>query len=321
LGLLAAGALVMSTGVAGAAPQPTVAQVQQRLKQLTNQAQKLEQEYAQAQQALSAANQQLAVINTSVARDQTRFNSLRAKIAQIATAAYENGTLSAPETLLTSSDPEQVLSQASILLELSTSNSSQIKAYLTAAHQLASAQQSAQRVRNGKLALKNKLASEKARNNKLTAQQTALLQQLSPAQQMAVAPGAGGTIHATNPVPVSGQAGKAVQFAYDVLGCPYVFGGTGPCHNGYDCSGLTQAAWAAAGVAIPRTSFEQWDALPHVSLSSLQPGDILVFNGEGHVAIYVGNNMLIDAPHSGLDVERVSFSGWFRSTLDGVVRP
>ena len=77
LGLLAAGALVMSTGVAGAAPQPTVSQVQQRLKQLTTQAQKLEQEYAQAQQALSAANQQLAVINTSVARDQSRFNSLR----------------------------------------------------------------------------------------------------------------------------------------------------------------------------------------------------------------------------------------------------
>jgi len=321
LGLLAAGALVMTTGVAGAAPQPTITEVQQRLAQLTSQAQRLEQQYAAAQQQLSTANQQLSAINTEVARDQSRFASLQAKMAQIATAAYENGDLSSPETLLVTGNPQQILNQSSMLLELESSNSNQVKAFLGAARQLENAQQSAQRVRNGKLALKNKLAAEKAQNNKLTAQQTALLQQLTPAQQMAVSPGTGGTTHATDPVPVSGQAGKAVQFAYNVLGCPYVFGGTGPCGSGYDCSGLTMSAWAAAGVSIPRTSEEQWAGLPHVSLSDLQPGDILVFNGAGHVGLYVGGNMLIDAPHSGLDVEKVAFSGWYRSTLDGAVRP
>jgi len=321
LGLLAAGALVMTTGVAGAAPQPTITEVQQRLAQLTSQAQRLEQQYAAAQQQLSAANQQLSAINTEVARDQSRFSSLQAKMAQIATAAYENGDLSSPEALLVTGNPQDILNQSSMLLELESSNSNQVKAFLGAARQLENAQQSAQRVRNGKLALKNKLAAEKAQNNKLTAQQTALLQQLTPAQQMAVSPGTGGTTHATDPVPVSGQAGKAVQFAYNVLGCPYVFGGTGPCGSGYDCSGLTMSAWAAAGVSIPRTSEEQWAGLPHVSLSDLQPGDILVFNGTGHVGLYVGGNMLIDAPHSGLDVEKVAFSGWYRSTLDGAVRP
>jgi cell wall-associated NlpC family hydrolase len=100
-----------------------------------------------------------------------------------------------------------------------------------------------------------------------------------------------------------------------------VFGGTGPCGAGFDCSGLTQAAWAAAGVSIPRTSEEQWAGLPHVSTSDLQPGDILVFNGAGHVGLYVGKGMLIDAPHSGLDVEEVALSGWYASTLDGAVRP
>jgi cell wall-associated NlpC family hydrolase len=321
LGLLAAGALVMSTGVAGAAPQPTVTQVQQKLAQLTNQAQRLEQQYAQAQQSLSAASEQLAAVNTEVARDQGKFNSLRAEMAQIATAAYENGTLSAPEALLTSSNPQQILDQASILLELSSSNDNQIQAYLGAARQLAGAQQSAQRVRDGKLAVKNQLAAEKAQNAKLTAQQQSLLAQLTPAQQMGVTPGAGGTTVAQDPVPTSSQAGKAVQFAYDQLGCPYVFGGTGPCGAGFDCSGLTQAAWASAGVSIPRTSEEQWDGLPHVSTSSLEPGDILVFNGAGHVGIYVGNNMLIDAPHTGLDVEKVALSGWYLQTLDGAVRP
>ena len=144
--------------MAGAAPQPTVTQVQQKLTQLTNQAQRLEQQYAQAQQQLSAANQQLAAINTEVARDQGQFNSLQGKMAQIATAAYENGDFSSPEALLISGNAQEILDQSSILLELSSSDNSQIKAFLAAARQLENAQQSAQRVRDGKLALKNKLA-------------------------------------------------------------------------------------------------------------------------------------------------------------------
>ena len=95
-GLLAIGALVMSSGVAGAAPQPTVAEVQQKLAQLTSQAQKLDQQYDQAQQELSAANQQLAAVDTEVARDQSQFDSMQAKVAEIALAAYENGALSSP---------------------------------------------------------------------------------------------------------------------------------------------------------------------------------------------------------------------------------
>ena len=310
----------MTTGVAGAAPQPTVSQVQQRLQQLTDQAQRLEQQYAAAQQQLSAANQQLSAMNTEVARDQSRFSSLRAKMAEIAAAAYENGDFSSPEVLLTG-NAQKILDESPILLELAASNGNQVKAYLAAARQLENAQQSAQRVRNGKLALKNKLASEKAENAKLTAQQQSLLAQLTPAQQAAVSPGAGGTTVATDPVPVSGQAGKAVQFAYAALGCPYVFGGTGPCGSGFDCSGLTMSAWAAAGVSIQRTSEEQWASLPHVSTSALEPGDILVFNGAGHVGIYVGGGMLIDAPHTGLDVEKVALSGWYLQTLNGAVRP
>jgi len=310
----------MTTGVAGAAPQPTVTQVQQRLQQLTDQAQRLEQEYAAAQQQLSAANQQLSAINTEVARDQSRFYSLQKKVAEIATADYENGDFSSPEAMLTG-DAQKILDESAILDELAASNGNQVKAYLAAARQLENAQQSAQRVRNGKLALKDKLAAEKAENAKLTAQQQSLLAQLTPAQQAAVSPGAGGTTVATDPVPVSGQAGKAVQFAYAELGCPYVFGGTGPCGSGFDCSGLTMSAWAAAGVSIPRTSEEQWASLPHVSTSDLQPGDILVFNGAGHVGIYVGGGMLIDAPHTGLDVEKVALSGWYQQTLNGAVRP
>ncbi|HZU79088.1 MAG TPA: C40 family peptidase, partial [Acidimicrobiales bacterium] len=76
---------------------------------------------------------------------------------------------------------------------------------------------------------------------------------------------------------------------------------------GFDCSGLTQWAWRQAGVSIPRTAAAQYDALPHVSLSSLQPGD-LVFWNDGtssvqHVGMYVGNGDVIHAPQTGQDVQ------------------
>ena len=83
--------------------------------------------------------------------------------------------------------------------------------------------------------------------------------------------------------PTTTQADKAVAFAYDQLGCPYVYGGTGPCNLGYDCSGLVQAAWAAAGVAIPRDTYEQWAALPKVPLSDIEPGDLPVVISSGTV--------------------------------------
>ena len=112
-----------------------------------------------------------------------------------------------------------------------------------------------------------------------------------------------------------------MAFAYNQLGCPYVFGGTGPCGSGFDCSGLTMSAWASAGVSIPRTSYGQ-ATLPAVSTSALQPGDILEFSGDSHVGIYVGGGMLIDAPQPGMPVEKVSLSSsWYAANLNSAVRP
>jgi cell wall-associated NlpC family hydrolase len=103
----------------------------------------------------------------------------------------------------------------------------------------------------------------------------------------------------------SGSAARAVlAFAVRQIGVPYLWGGTG--EGGFDCSGLTQAAYEAAGEAIPRTSEQQWLALPQVPTSQLRPGDLVFFNpGEfapglpGHVGIYIGNDQMIDAPHRG----------------------
>jgi peptidoglycan DL-endopeptidase CwlO len=329
LGLLAVGGLVFGVGgAASAAPQPTIAQVQARLSQLNTKAQQLDQQYDQAQQALNSANDQLTAINTEIARDQVHYKAMRAKVAEIAAVAYENGGLDSPTSLLTSDNPQKILNQASMLQELSSSNSAEMAAFISAARQLANAQKSAARTKQGKLALTDQLQGEKNQNNQLIAQQQALLNQLTPQQAAAVGLGGGsgsggGVTIGQAPVATSAQAQAAIDYAYAQvqMRCPYVFGGTGPCPDGFDCSGLMMASWAAAGVSIERTSYEQMSSLPSVPLSELQPGDILGFAGNSHVGMYVGHNELIDAPQSGEDVEEVPLSGWYAENLDGAVQP
>jgi len=315
--------IISTAGSVGAAPQPTVSQVQARLSRLNTKAEKLDQRYNQVQQELTSASRRLKLVNSEAARYLKRFRSMRAEIARIAAQAYENGNMTSVAAMLTSGDAQQILDQSSILLELSSSNSAEMSQFIAAARQLEGAQQAAKRAKTAIVALRNNLASQKKSLDKLIGQQRTLLAQLTPAQQQTTGPGGssggggGGTTRYRGPTGT--QAEKAVAFAYAQLGKPYVFGASGP--NSYDCSGLTMASWASAGISIPRTSFEQWGSLPHVPISQIQPGDILVFNGEGHVGLYVGGGMLIDAPHTGLNVEKIALSGWYQSSLIGAVRP
>jgi len=323
-GLLAGGLIITVGPTAGAAPKPTLSEVQAKLQKLTNQEQVLDQRYDQMKQELSQANQRLKLVNQESARYKAKFEAMRKQVARIAAQAYEDGQLTSAAALLTSDDPQSVLDQGSILMELSSANSAQMTEFIRAAQQLESAQQAAKNAKAAIITLQARLNGQRTVLLNTIDQQKKLLAQLTPVQQAPVGPGGGngGGGGAPPPVykgPTNTQAEKVVAFVYAQLGKPYVFGASGP--NAYDCSGLTSAAWASVGISIPRTSEEQWAGLPHVPTSDMQPGDILVFNGAGHVGIYVGGGMMIDAPHTGLDVEKVALSGWYASTLDGVVRP
>jgi cell wall-associated NlpC family hydrolase len=120
----------------------------------------------------------------------------------------------------------------------------------------------------------------------------------------------------------------AVAAAESQLGVPYQWGGETP-GQGFDCSGLTQWAWGRAGVSIPRTTQVQWAVLPHVSLSALQPGDLLFYyNLDGdssvdHVVMFVGSGVygpdtIIQAPFTG---STVSYSPVYYGGLIGAARP
>jgi peptidoglycan DL-endopeptidase CwlO len=318
--VFAAGLLLGVTSSAGAAPAPTVSQIQARIKALQLKENELGQQYDQVKQELQTTDQQLALVDKEIAVDNEKFAGLRQEINLIALRDYETGNLNTSIALFTSGNPQRILDQSSILEQLSDTNDIQLAAFLAVTRQLTSTRSLALRTKVGTLELKKTLLERREELNKLLANQNQLLSQLSPADQVGLTAG-GGTSTATYTGPTSTQADKAVQFAYDQLGCPYVYGGTGPCADGFDCSGLTMEAWAAAGVSIPRTSYEQLDDLPQVALGDQQPGDILVFLDGGHVGIYVGGNKLIDAPQTGENVELVSFTGWYRENLYAIVRP
>ncbi len=126
----------------------------------------------------------------------------------------------------------------------------------------------------------------------------------------------------------SGSGATAAAAAESQIGVPYVWGGESP-GSGFDCSGLTQWSWAQAGVSIPRTSEQQYATVPHVSLSALQPGDLLFYynlDGTGtvdHVAMYIGSGpygsqTIIQAPYTGATV---SYAALYTEGLIAAGRP
>ncbi|WP_409470156.1 C40 family peptidase [Streptomyces sp. HC307] len=116
------------------------------------------------------------------------------------------------------------------------------------------------------------------------------------------------------------KAEKALAFSRAQIGKPYVWGATGP--DSYDCSGLTQGAWKAAGVSLPRTTYDQVNAGTTVSLAAAQPGDLVFFYDDvTHVGIYIGNGMMIHAPKPGAYVREESIYYDGESSIHSVVRP
>ena len=331
-GLLAMGGLVVAAVNASATPQPTVAQVQAKVNQLTSQFNKVSTQLDMAGEQLSAAQRQLSQVTMKWQHANAQFQAARTMVAQIAASAYENTASTSIAGVLTSGDPAVVLQQGALLQQLSTTRNAETQQLLADASQLEGVQQEMQRTETGIASLKSELTARKGSLEKLIATQKTTLDSLTVPQQQQVASttiGAGGSnnTNATTTTtqyagPTGTQADAAVAFAYKVLGCPYYYGGTGPCTLGYDCSGMVQAAWQSAGVSIPRDTYEQWAALPHISSSALEPGDLLFYNGESHVAIYVGAGMIIDAPIPGQVVEKIpQNSSWYAANFDGAVRP
>jgi cell wall-associated NlpC family hydrolase len=339
--LLAGGLAAAVTETAGAELKPSISQVQAKVNILTAQFNKAVQQYDQVAEQLKAAKARLSQVNKEMATARIKYNVARRAVVQIANASYMDSGSTSLAGLLTSNDPAHVLSEASMVLQLTGARNMQTQAFLNDAQELTSVQSEQQRTEYGIAQLARQKSKTRSSILKLLNTEKATLATLTAQQQQQVQQpgtggggtggtggtgGGGGSSGGGGKVPYPGptgtQADKAVQFVYNQIGCAYVWGATGPCSAGFDCSGLVMAAWAYAGVSIPRDTYEQWAALPHISTSSLEPGDLLYYAGIGHVAMYVGGGYIIDAPQTGMDVERIPMNeSWYASNFDGAARP
>jgi cell wall-associated NlpC family hydrolase len=137
---------------------------------------------------------------------------------------------------------------------------------------------------------------------------------------MVVAPTAATPANATNRIAVKNEASAKklrqhiVNIAKRKVGNRYILGSTGP--SAFDCSGLVVYSYRkATGKTLPRTSYSQRSAVRYVKPANRKPGDLVFFNGNGHVAIYMGNNKIVHAsnPRRGVRIDRLS--GWYSSRL------
>jgi cell wall-associated NlpC family hydrolase len=112
---------------------------------------------------------------------------------------------------------------------------------------------------------------------------------------------------------------RVVGFAKHLLGTRYVWGGSSP-GSGFDCSGFVRYVYGHFGIPLAHSSYAQFDRGRRVSRQGLKPGDLVFFDGLGHVGIYVGKGHFIHAPHAGTRVRIETLGGWYGARYDGARR-
>lgn len=304
---------------AKAEPRPTPESVRAKVNDLYRQAEQATESYDGAQQKADAARKSLAALQDELARKTARLNSTRDTLGTIAAAQYRSGSVDPVLQLALSAAPDAYLEQAGTLSRLGDRQTSVLRRLAGQRRDIeqtraeASAKLATLRTAQSRLAARKKTVESELR------QAQALLASLTPRQRDAVnasdgggsfgdgGSGDGAASRTDDRTPLyaasapSARAAAAVAFAYRAIGLPYVWGATGP--SAYDCSGLTQAAWRAAGVALPRTTYTQITAGSRVPESRLRPGDLVFFySGISHVGLYIGGGQMIHAPHPGAAV-------------------
>jgi cell wall-associated NlpC family hydrolase len=299
-----AGTVALLPGTSQASPTQSLSQVKAEVQQLNNQAEQKTNAYDAANEQYAQLQKKVDSLQAQITQEQGALNNLEHSMGLQAAAQYRTGGISPSLQLALSSSPEKYLSQAGMASQEADQEAMQLKAIAQEKAQLASDKKNAAAALAQQATVREQSKAAKDQVDAALAKRRQLLSTLT-AQQQAVVNSAGGTTNYTGSLPaVSGRAGAAVAYAKSKLGDSYVYGAAGP--GTFDCSGLTESAWAAAGVQIPRTSEGQYAGLSRFySASQLQPGDLVFFEGNppGHVAIYVGGGMYIHAPHTGTVVQ------------------
>jgi len=311
-----AGAIVVPT-VASATPHtsptqptPTIDSVQKQLGHLALRNDQLVERFNQANEAYTKTRAAAGQADLAYRAAQAKLAEASRVLSVSAAAQYEGGAFSATGALLSSSDGSSYLDQLDTLSMLSAHNAQTVTSFTAAQSQAKTAKATAHRLLAAATAKRAAVEKQRVSTRKQIAKYTSLLATLNAQQRAAWARRASPTaapsqVKAARSVNVtSSQVRAAVNFALDQVGKPYVFGAAGP--GSYDCSGLTMAAYAAAGVSLPHSAADQFNYGHHVNLDQLAPGDLMFFYSPiGHVTIYIGDGMMVPAPQTGENVKVV----------------
>ena len=291
----------------GASAEPPVspAQARRELARLEREADAAVEDYNAARLDLTRAQRRAATVQARVRRAEARLAAQRARMGSFISAAYQSGGVDSFVTLMTTSNPQTFLDQATTLDQIARDQAGQLRALRSAAVQLKTQQEAARAALAETRAIERRLNAVRRDIEAKAARQERLLEIVEGRARAARAAAYASRPRASRSVSriaytgaAEGRARIAVAEAYKQLGKPYRWGASGP--DSFDCSGLTMWVWGKAGVALPHSSRAQYGYGRHVSKSELRPGD-LVFYGSPihHVGIYVGNGQYIAAPHTG----------------------
>ncbi|MEV5512434.1 NlpC/P60 family protein [Streptomyces flaveolus] len=304
----AIGLLSVATAVLGAVPAAVAAphdDTRAEVDRLHTEAEKATEAYNKADERTDALREQVGAAQDEIARKQERINTMRDGLGSLAGAQYRAGGVDPSLVLLLSADPDDYLDKASVLDRITTRQAGELRELRSAmrelsqdraeaARKLAELEKGRKAVAAHKKTVERKLAEARRLLDTLPAGERAAYGRASRSGRAGL-PALGGA------VPASGRSAAALAAARSALGRPYVWGANGP--SGFDCSGLTQWAYAQAGVGLPRTSQAQRYAGRQIPLSEARPGDLVAYRDDAsHIGMYAGNGQVIHAPYPGAPV-------------------
>jgi len=322
---------------------PSLGSLAEQVEQQGRELDVVMEQYNQGNVLLTRTQAQLADVQSQIPRLTADMDRSAAVAGSLATHAYQGSMVSGVSAVLSAGTPGDLIDRLDTLDVLARGQQRDLAALTAARGRLQDEQTRLDGLVAKQTAQQNDLA---ARKSKIETQIAALQKQQEDlkrkqeeqariaAAQAAVAaaaakaaaaaakkpppPPAGNPAPPPQPPKVSGRVGAVIAYAYAQLGKPYVFGAAGP--RTFDCSGLTMMAWRQAGVSLDHSSYIQMnEQTVRIPVSRMSPGDLVFFEGGGHVGIYIGNGNFIHAPHTG-DVVKISALSW-EGTITAVGRP
>lgn len=283
---------------------PSLDEIEEQVEKKGDELEKITEQYNAARENLKKAEKRQKEIEKALIPLAESVAAAQGEVDAIASSTYTGGNLSQVNIMLSGS-PDETIERLALISQLGQTQISEIRSFNEATTALRTEEESLATTIKEQEDLKKEIKEKKDKIEGDLDELLAMQDQLAPPPS---GPG--------KPPPPSGRAGDAVQFAYDQIGEPYGYGDAGP--GSWDCSGLTQGAWGAAGVGLSHNTNMQWNEVPHVSRDELAPGDLVFYNGLSHVAIYAGENVIVHAPQPGQSVTTAPLDSM---SIDGFGRP